>query len=175
MWISFHRFASKLTYCQPIDIMALRKLTQKKVFMATDLDYIKYVVEQIDLPDISFKKMFGDYMVIIKLFLFYLFATTVFLSRFWKKHPRFLVMIVNKNIHTTAQNCITCWILIIQILQGKRLLPYIIVEKTSQRNKTAMFLFARVFGLFYYYFVVFRKGVFYEKRRFIDIWHACPG
>lgn len=24
--------------------------------MATDLNYIKYVVEQIDLPDISFKK-----------------------------------------------------------------------------------------------------------------------
>ena len=27
MWISFNRFASKLTYCQPIDIIALRKLT----------------------------------------------------------------------------------------------------------------------------------------------------
>ena len=26
-----------------------------------------------------------------------------------------------------------------------------------------MFLFARVFGLFYYYFAVFRKGVFYGK------------
>lgn len=52
------------------------------VFMATDLNYIKYVVEQIDLPDISFKKMFGDYMVIIKLCPFYLFATTVFLLRF---------------------------------------------------------------------------------------------
>lgn len=37
-----------------------------------------------------------------------------------------------------------------------------------------MFLFARVFGLFYYYFAVFRKGVFYGKCRFIDIWNACP-
>lgn len=38
-----------------------------------------------------------------------------------------------------------------------------------------MFLFARVFGLFYYYyFAVFRKGVFYGKCRFIVIWHACP-
>lgn len=27
MWISFNHFASKLTYCQSIDIMALRKLT----------------------------------------------------------------------------------------------------------------------------------------------------
>lgn len=26
-----------------------------------------------------------------------------------------------------------------------------------------MFLFARVFGLFYYYFAVFRKGVFFES------------
>lgn len=26
-----------------------------------------------------------------------------------------------------------------------------------------MFLFARVFGLFYYYFAVFRKGVFFMK------------
>ena len=37
-----------------------------------------------------------------------------------------------------------------------------------------MFLFARVFGLFYYYFVVFRIGVIYGKCRFIDIWYACP-
>ena len=34
--------------------------------MATDLNYIKYVVEQIDLPDISFKKMFGEYMIYYK-------------------------------------------------------------------------------------------------------------
>lgn len=34
--------------------------------MATDLNYIKYVVEQINLPDISFKKMFGEYMVYYK-------------------------------------------------------------------------------------------------------------
>ena len=27
MWISFNHFASKLTYCQPIDIIALRKIT----------------------------------------------------------------------------------------------------------------------------------------------------
>lgn len=27
MWISFNRFASKLTFCQPVDIIVLRKLT----------------------------------------------------------------------------------------------------------------------------------------------------
>ena len=37
-----------------------------------------------------------------------------------------------------------------------------------------MFLFARVFGLFYYYFAVSVRCVFYGKCRFIDIWHACP-
>lgn len=37
-----------------------------------------------------------------------------------------------------------------------------------------MFLFARVFGLFYYYFAVFRKCVIYGKSRFIDIWHSSP-
>lgn len=47
--------------------------------MATDLNYIKYVVEQIDLPDISFKKMFGEY---IKPCPFCLFATIAFLLRF---------------------------------------------------------------------------------------------
>ena len=104
-----------------------------------------------------------------------------------KEQPNFLVKIANKSFHTTAQNCITCWILIIPILQGKRLLPYIIAEKTSQRNKIAMFLFARVFGLFYYYFAVFRKDVFYGKVpfywylaclsvikvRIVNIWLQC--
>ena len=155
--------------------------------MATDLNYIKYVVEQINLPDISFKKCLANIWYIIKPCPFYLFATTVFLSRFWKKQPRFLVKFANKSFHMTAPNCITCWILIIPILQGKRLLPYIIAEKTSQRNKIAMFLFARVFGLFYYYFAVFRKGVFYGKVpfywylaclsgikvRIVNIWLQC--
>lgn len=134
--------------------------------MATDLNYIKYVVEQIDLPDISFKKCLANIWYIIKPCPFYLFATTVFLSRFLNKQPRFLVKFANKSFHMTAPNCIACWILIIPILQGKQLLPYIIAEKTSQRNKIAIFLFARVFGLFYYYFAVFRKGVFYGKVPF---------
>lgn len=38
-----------------------------------------------------------------------------------------------------------------------------------------MFLFARVFGLFYYCFAVFRKGVFFIKKcRFVEFWHAFP-
>lgn len=46
--------------------MVLRKLTKKEGFYGSDLNYIKYVVEQIDLPEISFKKMFGEYMVYYK-------------------------------------------------------------------------------------------------------------
>lgn len=105
--------------------------------MATDLNYIKYVVEQIDLPDIFSRKCLANIWYIIKPCPFYLFATTVFLLRFWKKHPNFSVKIANKRFHMTAQNCITYWILIIPILQGKRLLPYIIAEKTSQRNQNS--------------------------------------
>ena len=58
--------------------------------MATDLNYIKYVVEQIDLPDISFKKMFGEYMVYYKPCPFYLFATTVFFVKILKETTELL-------------------------------------------------------------------------------------
>ena len=143
--------------------------------MATDLNYIKYVVEQIDLPDISFKKMFGDIWYIIKPCPFYLFATIVFLLRFWKKQPNFLVKIANKSFHTTAQNCITYWILIIPISQGKRLLPYIIAEKTSQRNQNSNVFICPSFRAFLLLFCrVPKRCIFYGKCRFIDIWHACP-
>ena len=143
--------------------------------MATDLNYIKYVVEQIDLPDISFKKMFGEYIVYYKACPFYLFATTVFLLRFWKKQPRFLVMIANKDIRTAAQSCIAYWILIIPISQGKRLLPYIIAEKTSQRNQNSNVFICPSFRAFLLLFCrVPKRCIFYGKCRFIDIWHACP-
>lgn len=143
--------------------------------MATDLNYIKYVVEQIDLPDISSKKCLANIWYIIKPCPFYLFATIVFLLRFWKKQPNFLVKIANKSFHTTAQNCITCWILIIPISQGKRLLPYIIAEKTSQRNQNSNVFICPSFRAFLLLFCrVPKRCIFYGKCRFIDIWHACP-
>lgn len=155
--------------------------------MATDLNYIKYVVEQIDLPDISFKKMFGEYMVYYKAVPVLLVCDDCVLSRFWKKHPNFSVKIANKDIHMTAQNCITCWILIIQILQGKRLLPYIIAEKTSQRNQNSnvficpsfrafLLLFCRVpnrcflWKVPFYWYLVCMPGI---KVRIVNIWLQC--
>ena len=155
--------------------------------MATDLNYIKYVVEQIDLPDISFKKCLANIWYIIKPCPFYLFATTVFLSRFWKKQPRFLVKFANKSFHMTAPNCITCWILIIPILQGKRLLPYIIAEKTSQRNQNSNVFICPSFRAFLFIFsyccAVFRKECSLWKRvvfclpgikiKIINIWWRC--
>lgn len=85
-----------------------------------------------------------------------------------KEQPNFLVKIANKSFHTTAQNCITYWILIIPISQGKQLWQYIIAEKTSQRNQNSNVLFARVFGLFFLFFLIVapcsEKSVLYEKE-----------
>ena len=143
--------------------------------MATDLNYIKYVVEQIDYRTFLSKKCLANIWYIIKLCPFYLFATTVFLLRFWKKQPNFSVKIANKSFHTTAQNCITYWILIIPISQGKRLLLYIIAEKTSQRNQNSNVFICPSFRAFLLLFCrVPKRCIFYGKCRFIDIWHACP-
>lgn len=38
-----------------------------------------------------------------------------------------------------------------------------------------MFLFARVFGLFYYYFAVFRKGVFFMESAVLLIFACLSG
>ena len=84
-------------------------------------------------------------------------------------------MIANKDIHTAAQSCITCWILIIPILQGKRLLPCIIAEKTSQRNQNSNVFICPSFRAFLLLFCrVPKRCIFYGKCHFIDIWHACP-
>lgn len=131
--------------------------------MATDLNYIKYVVEQIDLPDISFKKCLANIWYIIKPCPFYLFATIVFLLRFWKKQPNFLVKIANRNTYMTAQNCITYWILIIPILQGKQLWQYIIAEKTSQRNQNSNVFICPSFRAFLLLFCRVPKRLFITK------------
>lgn len=142
--------------------------------MATDLNYIKYVVEQIDLPDISFKKMFGEYMVYYKAVPVLLVCDDCVFVKILKETSELLGEDFEQEFNMTAQNCITYWILIIPILQGKRLLPYIIAEKTSQRNKIAMFLFARVFGLFFLFFLIVapcsEKSVLYEK----ELCFVCP-
>lgn len=89
--------------------------------MATDLNYIKYVVEQIDLLDISFKKMFGEYMVYYKAVPVLLVCDDCVFVKILKETAELLGEDCEKDIHTTAQSCITYWILIIPILQGKRL------------------------------------------------------
>lgn len=131
--------------------------------MATDLNYIKYVVEQIDLPDISFKKMFGEYMLYYKAVPVLLVCDDCVFVKILKETSEILGDDCEQEFPYDGAKLHYVWILIIPILQDKRLLPYIIAEKTSQRNKIEMFLFARVFGLFYYYFAVFRKGVFITK------------
>lgn len=106
--------------------------------MATDLNYIKYVVEQIDLPEISFKKMFGEYTVYYKAVPVLLVCDDCVFVKILKETSEILGEDCEQGFpHTTAQNCITYWILIIPILQGKRLWQYIIAEKSSQRNQNS--------------------------------------
>lgn len=174
MWISFNNFASKLTHCQPIDIIVLRKLTKKKVFMATDLNYIKYVVEQIDLPDISFKKMFGEYMVYYKAVPVLLVCDDCVFVKILKETSELSVKIANKRFHMTAQNCITYWILIIPILQGKRLWRYIIAEKTSQRNKNSNVFICPSFRAFLLLFCRVPKRCVYNEIKCCVIVGTCP-
>jgi len=53
-------------------------------------------------------------------------------------------------------------------------LPYIIAEKTSQRNKIAIFYLPEFSGFFIIILLCSEKVFFMGKCRFIDIWHACP-
>lgn len=143
--------------------------------MATDLNYINTLSNKLIYRIFLSRKCLANIWYIIKPCPFCLFATIVFLLRFWKKQPNFLVKIANKSFHTTAQNCITYWILIIPISQGKRLLPYIIAEKTSQRNQNSNVFICPSFRAFLLLFCrVPKRCIFYGKCRFIDIWHACP-
>ena len=133
--------------------------------MATDLNYIKYVVEQIDLPDISFKKMFGEYMVYYKAVPVLFVCDDCVFVKILKETTEILGEVCEQEFPYDGAKL--HYVLDIDNfdLASKRLLPYIIAEKTSQRNKIAIFVFARVFG-FFYYFAMFRKGVFYGKVPF---------
>ena len=141
--------------------------------MATDLNYIKYVVEQIDLPEISFKKMFGEYMVYYKAVPVLLVCDDCVFVKILKETTELLGEDCEQGIHTTAQNCITYWILIIPILQGKRLLQYIIAEKTSQRNKIAIFYLPEFSGIFIIIFCVQKRCVYNEIKCCVIV-GTCP-
>ena len=124
--------------------------------MATDLNYIKYVVEQIDLPDISFKKMFGEYTVYYK-------AAPVLLVC----DDCVFVKILKETTELLGDDCEQGYpydgAKLHYVSQDKWLLPYIIAEKTIQRNQNSRIFYLPEFSGFFYYFAVFRKGVFITK------------
>lgn len=123
--------------------------------MATDLNYIKYVVEQIDLPDISFKKMFGEYMVYYKTVPVLLVCNDCVFVKILKETSELLGEDCEQEIPYDGAK------LHYAILQGKRLLPYIIAEKTSQRNQNSNVFICPSFRAFLFIFsyccAVFRK------------------
>ena len=129
--------------------------------MATDLNYIKYVVEQIDLPDISFKKMFGEYMIYYKAVPVLLVCDDCVFVKILKETTELLGEDCEQEFPYDGAKLHYVLDIDNSDLARQTVMAVYNCRKTSQRNKIAMFLFARVFGLFYYYFAVFRKGVFF--------------
>lgn len=105
--------------------------------MATDLNYIKYVVEQIDLPDISFKKMFGEYMVYYKAVPVLLVCDDCVFVKILKETTELLGEDCEQEFPYDGAKLHYVLDIIIPTLQGKRLWQYIIAEKTSQRNQNS--------------------------------------
>lgn len=131
--------------------------------MATDLNYIKYVVEQIDLPDISFKKMFGEYMIYYKAVPVLLVCDDCVFVKILKETTEILGDDCEQGYPYGGAKLHYVLDIDNSDLARQTVMAVYNCRKTSQRNKIAMFLFARVFGLFYYYFAVFRKGVFFME------------
>lgn len=122
--------------------------------MATDLNYIKYVVEQIDLPDISFKKMFGEFMVYYKAVPVLLVCDDCVFVKILKETTELLGEDCEQEFPYYGAKLHYVLDIDNSILQGKRLLLYIMVERICQRNKIAIFLFARIFRLFFLFFLI---------------------
>ena len=126
--------------------------------MATDLNYIKYVVEQIDLPDISFKKMFGEYMIYYKAVPVLLVCDDCVFVKILKETTELLGEDCEQEFPYDGAKLHYVLDIDNSDLARQTVMAVYNCRKTSQRNKIAMFLFARFFWLFYYYFAVFRKG-----------------
>lgn len=142
--------------------------------MATDLNYIKYVVEQIDLPDISFKKMFGEYMVYYK-------AVPVLLVC----DDCVFVKILKETSELLGEDCVQ------EIPYDGAKLHYVLdidnsdlarqtvvavynCRKDKQKNQNSNVFICRVFGLSFLFFLIVapcsEKSVLYEK----ELCFVCP-
>ena len=112
--------------------------------------------------------MFGEYMVYYKAVPVLLVCDDCVFVKILKETTELLGEDCEQEIPYDGANCITYWILIIPILQGKRLLPYIIAEKTSQRNQNSNVFICPSFRAFLFIFsyccAVFRKECSLWKR-----------
>lgn len=133
--------------------------------MATDLNYIKYVVEQIDLPDISFKKMFGEYTVYYKAVPVLLVCDDCVFVKILKETTELLGEDCEQGYpYDGAKLHYVLDIDNSDLARQTVVAVYKLSKRQAKEIKIAMFLFARVFGLFYYYFAVFRKCVYNEIK-----------
>ena len=131
--------------------------------MATDLNYIKYVVEQIDLPDISFKKMFGEYMVYYKAVPVLLVCDDCAFVKIFKETTELLGEDCEQEIPYDGAKLHYVLDIDNSDLARQTVVAVYNCRKDKPKKSKQQCFYLPEFWLFYYYFAVFRKGVFFMK------------
>ena len=143
--------------------------------MATDLNYIKYVVEQIDLPDISFKKMFGEYMVYYKAVPVLLVCDDCVFVKILKETTEILGEDCEQEFpYDGAKLHYVLDIDNSDLARQTVMAVYNCRKDKPKKSKQQCFYLPEFSGFFIIILPCSEKVYFYGKCRFIDIWHACP-
>ena len=143
--------------------------------MATDLNYIKYVVEQIDLPDISFKKMFGEYMVYYKAVPVLLVCDDCVFVKILKETSELLGEDCEQEIpYDGAKLHYVLDIDNSDLARQTVIAVYNCRKDKPKKSKQQCFYLPEFSGFFIIILPCSEKMFFMGKCLFIDIWHACP-
>ena len=143
--------------------------------MATDLNYIKYVVEQIDLPDISFKKMFGEYMVYYKAVPVLLVCDDCVFVKILKETTELLGEDCEQEFpYDGAKLHYVLDIDNSDLARQTVMAVYNCRKDKPKKSKQQYFYLPEFSGFFIIILPCSEKVCFYGKCRFIDIWHVCP-
>lgn len=122
--------------------------------MATDLNYIKYVVEQIDLPEISFKKMFGEYTVYYKAVPVLLVCDDCVFVKILKETSELLGEDCEQGYPYDGAKLHYVLDIDNSDLARQTVMVVYNCRKDKPKKGIAMFLFARVFGHFFLFFLI---------------------